>query len=266
MLCQVRQHLALYAVLWLTLTVTWAASAQISVQSTSRFSRLDIQQGLSQNTVTALVQDHDGNIWIGTQNGLNRYDGFDVKVFLPGEHVTTISDNFITSLVVDQHGVLWVGTLNGLNRYDPKRGVFERFRPMPQRNSGNDMVLSLHLDQQNRLWVGTDRGIALWHEDSQTLQLWYAGASPQPENITAMSADTAGKLWFGTPQGLYRIDIASKTLHDTVGFPFEYASVLALYHDAAGRLWAGLEHEGLMLFEPEQQNFGKVLSSAARPE
>ena len=157
MLCQVKQHLALYAVLWLTLTVTWATSAQISVQSTSRFSRLDIQQGLSQNTVTALVQDHDGNIWIGTQNGLNRYDGFDVKVFMPGEHATTISDNFITSLVVDQHGVLWVGTLNGLNRYDPKAGVFERFRPLPQRSSDNDMVLSLHLDQQNRLRRQTAR-------------------------------------------------------------------------------------------------------------
>lgn len=258
MLCQVRQHLALYAVLWLTLTVTWAASAQISVQSTSRFSRLDIQQGLSQNTVTALVQDHDGNIWIGTQNGLNRYDGFDVKVFLPGEHVTTISDNFITSLVVDQHGVLWVGTLNGLNRYDPKRGVFERFRPLPQRSSGNDMVLSLHLDQQNRLWVGTDRGIALWQDDSQALQLWYSGPSAQPQNITAISADNDGRLWFGTPQGLYRIDIASKTLLDTMAFPVEYASVLALYHDKAGRLWAGLEHKGLLLFEPEQQNWQSI--------
>lgn len=151
MFCQVRHYIALYALLWLAMALPATALAQISVQTAARFSRLDIQQGLSQNTVTALVQDHAGNIWIGTQNGLNRYDGFDVKVYLPGEQSTTISDNFITSLVVDQHGVIWIGTLNGLNRYDPKQGVFERFAPIPERTAGNDMVLSLHLDQQNRL-------------------------------------------------------------------------------------------------------------------
>ena len=76
MFCQVRHLIARYALLWLALVLPAAALAQVAVQSASRFSRLDIQQGLSQNTVTALVQDHDGNIWIGTQNGLNRYDGF----------------------------------------------------------------------------------------------------------------------------------------------------------------------------------------------
>ncbi len=93
----------------------------------SRFARLNIDQGLSQATAMALAQDHAGNIWIGTQNGLNRYDGFEVKVFRPDNlQSLSISDNFVTSIQIDKHDTLWLGTLNGLNRFNPLLGQFEK--------------------------------------------------------------------------------------------------------------------------------------------
>jgi ligand-binding sensor domain-containing protein/signal transduction histidine kinase len=241
-----KQCLLLLAVLWLTLPVL--ATPALSVPSASRFSRLDIQQGLSQNTVTALAQDSSGNVWIGTQNGLNRFDGFSVKVFRPDkQQANTLSDNFITSLAIDASGIIWVGTLNGLNRFDPTQGKFSAITTMPLRAAGYDVVLSLHMDKHNRLWVGTDRGVALWHEESQQLTIWQEPLQDNThQNITALASDD-DTLWVGTPQGLKRYDMASKAEITLESFPQQHASVMALYHDPTGQLWLGLEHEGLLL-------------------
>ena len=88
-LAVIRYPLLLLLLLALLLSPLLAAT----LPSVSRFTRLDVQHGLSQATVTALAQDHSGNIWIGTQNGLNRYDGFTVTVFRPDRgHSHSISD------------------------------------------------------------------------------------------------------------------------------------------------------------------------------
>lgn len=242
------------AALLLPLLFTLSAPSYAALPLASRFARLDIQQGLSQTTVTALAQDQAGNVWIGTQNGLNRYDGFAVTVFRPDPKLShSLNDNFITALQVDQLGVIWVGTLNGLNRFDPSLGQFENIRSASA-DSEDEVVLSLHLDAQQQLWVGTNKGLALWHAPSQRLQ-WPMqedanNAALQNSNIVALSADADGLLWLGTPRGLAHFDPRSGKLSPASGFPFPNASVMALHHDNAGRLWVGLEHEGLLLFDP----------------
>ena len=249
---EVAQRILLLAVL--SLAIPALAVPAVSVPAASRFTRLDIQQGLSQNTVTALAQDSSGNVWIGTQNGLNRFDGFSVKVFRPDkQQANTLSDNFITSLAIDQQGIIWVGTLNGLNRFDPTQGQFSSITTMPLRASGYDVVLSLHIDKHNRLWVGTDRGVALWQEQAQQLTIWQESQQDDTQqNITALSSDD-DTLWVGTPQGLKRYDIASKTEIPLQSFPQQDASVMALYRDPTGQLWLGLEHEGLLLRPAENK-------------
>ena len=251
---EVTQRILLLAVLWLTLPVL--AVQSMSMPAASRFTRLDIQQGLSQSTVTALAQDSSGNVWIGTQNGLNRFDGFSVKVYRPDKHQTnTLSDNFITSLAIDRHGTIWVGTLNGLNRFDPLEGKFSAIATLPKRNNGYDVVLSLHIDKQNRLWVGTDRGVALWHEDSQQLHIWQEATEDNShQNIIALSSDDMS-LWVGSPQGLKRYNIETKAEIPLTTFPLQHASVMALYHDRDGNLWLGLEHEGLLLHPADTENW-----------
>ena len=197
--------LLMLAALSLLLLVTLSAPSYAALPSAARFARLDIQQGLSQTTVTALAQDNTGNIWIGTQNGLNRYDGFAVTVFRPDAKLShSLSDNFVTALQVDQHGVIWVGTLNGLNRFDPKLGQFESIRSAST-DDAEEVVLSLHLDAQQQLWVGTNQGLALLHVPSQRLQ-WpvqddAGSAVLHNSNIAALSADSSGVLWLGTQVG-----------------------------------------------------------------
>ncbi len=222
------------------------ASQWREMPTAARFTRIDIEQGLSQTTVTSLAQDHAGNIWIGTQGGLNRYDGFAIKVFRPEEKLSqSLSDNFVTSLLVDKQGMLWVGTLNGLNYFNPALGTFENISLAPAGKGTEPLVLDLHLDHQQRLWVGTNQGLVMQGPTSQHVQ-WYG----DPQHITALSADSAGNLWLGTPRGLIRFDPNSQQFSSDSNFPYRDASIMTLYHDSADRLWVGLEREGLLMQEP----------------
>jgi ligand-binding sensor domain-containing protein len=88
-------------------------------QGQYRFQHFTIKDGLSQNTVNCVLRDKQGLYWIGTQDGLNLYDGYSVKIFRHDlKDTNTISDNFILSLAQDQYGNIWVGTRNGFNLFD----------------------------------------------------------------------------------------------------------------------------------------------------
>lgn len=215
-----------------------------------RFTRLDIQHGLSQATVTALAQDLSGNIWIGTQNGLNRFDGFSVKIYQPTDAQTDpISDNFVSALQVDSSGQLWIGTLKGLNRYDPTQARFSKVSTLSAAEGGNEAILALHFDAQQRLWVGTERGLALYQRETDSLQPWPATTTApyQQLNISAITSDADGNLWLGTPRGLFHVDSRSGELLQTA--PLEKSAVLSLLYDNAQRLWVGQEHDGLHLLD-----------------
>ncbi len=86
------------------------------------FHKLTNKDGLSQGTINAIAQDKMGFIWIGTNDGLNRYDGYDVKTFrnTPG-HTSSISSNEINSILCDENGKIWIGTSQGLNYFDTKK-------------------------------------------------------------------------------------------------------------------------------------------------
>jgi len=86
-----------------------------------RFEQLSLDNGLSQSAVNVILQDRQGFLWVGTEDGLNRYDGYNFKVYKPdSDNPNSLSDRWITSLAEDAQGYLWVGTrLGGLNRYDP---------------------------------------------------------------------------------------------------------------------------------------------------
>src|SRR6266545_3744229 len=94
-----------------------------------RFDRISIEQGLSQSSVHVILQDSRGFMWFGTEDGLNRYDGYTFKTFKPDPDVpTSLSDRWINSIVEDQEGYLWIATRQGgLNRYDPRTEEFTRY-------------------------------------------------------------------------------------------------------------------------------------------
>ncbi|RMD98940.1 MAG: hypothetical protein D6814_06520, partial [Calditrichaeota bacterium] len=127
------------------------------------FRHLTIEDGLSQSAVYALLQDRQGFVWIGTKDGLNRYDGYHFTIFknVPSDS-NSLSNNYITALFEDRRGAIWVGTREGgLNRLEPGSGKFRRFAHSPDDSGSlsNNRISSLAEDRSGALWIATDHGL-----------------------------------------------------------------------------------------------------------
>lgn len=162
------------------------------------FRRLSVNDGLSQNTVYALTQDHNGKIWIGTADGLNWYDGYRFVPFYKNlNDSTSLSNNHIYSLCTDTEGTVWVGTLTGLSRYNIVGNNFTNYS-LPERLP--IQIFSIHaLDEKNQLLLGTSNGLVIF--DKKT---GYMIPHPQLHKKTVYSICKIndGTL-LGTSSGVY---------------------------------------------------------------
>ena len=160
---------ALTLALLLALAHTSPGSAAV-LEDNVRFSRLNLDQGLSQSTVNCIVQDRQGMIWFGTQDGLNRFDGYKFTVFKhdplePG----SLSHNFIWALHVSSDGTLWIGTEGGgLDRWNPIDDSFthRRHDPDDPNTLGHDIIRSIAEDRDGLLWIGTEGGLSRFNPTS----------------------------------------------------------------------------------------------------
>lgn len=120
------------------------------------FQHFDTEDGLSNNIVYSTYQDRDGFIWVATENGLNRFDGYEFKKFYhSAEDSTSLSSNIVRSFVEDEQGNLWIGTFNGLNLYDRKTESFIRYFDLPD-SSGNRLDLKqMQLSGDGTIWFNT---------------------------------------------------------------------------------------------------------------
>ena len=112
-----------------TVLCTRAVDAQMAAATPDiSFERISLEHGLSQTSVYAITQDHQGFMWFGTQDGLNKYDGYTFTVYRndPWDS-TSLSNNYVRRVMVDRAGYIWVGTRGGVNRLDPRTGIFIRY-------------------------------------------------------------------------------------------------------------------------------------------
>lgn len=135
----------------------WCVSAQWLEDSKRQFRKISIEQGLSQSTVYTIAQDSLGFIWMGTQDGLNRYDGNSFQVYRPDKtNSATISSSYIRSLFIDNKGVLWVGGNKGISSFDY---VTESFHNYPlDIQAGEWFVSAINQDKYGTIWVATGGG------------------------------------------------------------------------------------------------------------
>ena len=169
-----------------------------------RFERLDIRDGLSQNAVLCFLQDRRGFLWLGTQDGLNLYDGYQFKVFRSSsDDEATLSGDFIQCLYEDRSGTLWVGTDGkGVNRYDAESGTFQRIKG--DQVAGINRIFCLLEDRNGHFWMGTAAGLFRFDRETHTFQRFLPEASRSW--VWSIHEDQAGYLWVGTFNGLYRLD------------------------------------------------------------
>jgi class 3 adenylate cyclase/ligand-binding sensor domain-containing protein/predicted metal-dependent HD superfamily phosphohydrolase len=146
----------------------------IGAQSVYRFNNYTINNGLSQSSVNTIVQDDNSALWIGTQDGLNRFDGVKFEIFNSDEE-EGINNPFITSSAKTKDGKLWFGTHNGLTEYSPNT---ERFQTYTPNNKKNIDISSISIGEGNDLWIATlNQGIFRFDRDKKQFKLFNWGNS-----------------------------------------------------------------------------------------
>jgi signal transduction histidine kinase/ligand-binding sensor domain-containing protein/DNA-binding NarL/FixJ family response regulator len=231
---------------WLVLACLCCQGASASLPArTLRFEHLSVDAGLAQETVLAIVQDNDGFIWLGTQNGLARFDGYKVTVHrnVLGDGRTLIN-NWVSVLHVDRKGRLWIGTEGGLDRYEPATRSFTHFasREAAQRGGGGRKIRAILDDGKNGLWLATRDGLQHFDMDTGAFVNWHhqrgVPDSLGDDQVNALALGRDGRLWIGTSGGLdSTVPGTNRFVHYSGGVTG--AAVDALLVDAAGTLWAG---------------------------
>ena len=215
------------------------------------FTHLQPEDGLSQTEVICVTQDRRGFIWIGTHVGLNRYDGYDVKVFQPDSRdPNSISSNSVFSLHEDRTGVLWVGTTEGLNAYQRSSESFRsyRFNQEDPNSLSHDHVTAVYEDSHGVLWIGTRAGLNRFDRATES----FLRIFNEPDDLSSLSGDivnviyedSSNDLWIGTSQGLnlYNRSNGSFTrflMGSSGGNNLCNNDVLDVVEDEVGTLWIG---------------------------
>ncbi|HEX4909871.1 MAG TPA: two-component regulator propeller domain-containing protein [Permianibacter sp.] len=216
-----------------------APTAQCPDGFSPRFQRLSLEQGLSQSVVNSVVQDADGFLWFGTQDGLNRYDGYGFLVLRRNpEDPYSLPDNHINVLTTEPNGTLWIGTANGLARRPRGADQIER---VPASQLTSEYILSLLSDAAGRLWIGTTEGLVLHQPETGTYRtIVGSNARRLPDEHVRAMIWIGDELWFGTARGIYRYHVGRDQLDEQPLLPERNITSLLLRAD--GQLVIGTQN------------------------
>lgn len=235
--------------------------------------------GLVADKVISVAQDTIGYIWIGTQEGLHRYDGYSLRLYQHDpEDSRSLSDNTVEKIYVDQAGTLWIGTWNGLNRYDPHSDTFHRYQHDPKDTSSLSglMVIDMQEDAQGRLWVamGMELGGLCRYDPETDAFVRYLPRAGDPYSLTAdnpgqLFLDRSGNLWVGMGSpfdwelnfgGLNRydpdVDGFMQYLHDPDNpYSLAHNEIISMYEDQEGVFWVATWGGGVQFLDRETDRF-----------
>ncbi|MFT4926160.1 MAG: signal transduction histidine kinase/ligand-binding sensor domain-containing protein [Phenylobacterium sp.] len=266
-------RLIIALLIWFQSLIALAASPAM------HFNRLPVDHALPQNSIYSILQDQRGFLWFATEDGLNRYDGYEFLTFRhdpkqPG----SLSHNYINKIYQNLQGTLWVGTSNGLNRFDHKSRQFARFNHQPDNPNSlsNDNVTTILEDSTGVLWVGTDNGLNKFDPISQS----FTRFEHQPEDPRSLShnavrtiyEDAAGTLWIGTNGGgLNRFEPASKDFVHYRHQPnnnnsLSHDRIFTIIEDNQGVLWIGTLGGGLNQLDQQRQQFTRYKNKYLRTD
>jgi ligand-binding sensor domain-containing protein len=191
--------------------------ATVAYVPSAQFRHLTTTDGLPHSNISAIVQDKYGFIWIGTKNGLCRYDGYTIVTYRSeSTGGMRISDNNIMAMCLDSSGYLWVGTWKGgLNRIDVVTEtctVFRHDSTNPNSIADNE-IRCLYCSKDGTVWIGTwNGGLSALNSKNSTMTTYQRSNSKLPSNIImAITEDTAGNIWVGTYESMYLSRLSPKT-------------------------------------------------------
>ena len=234
-----------------------------------KFQRIGTRDGLSDPNVLCMMQDSRGFMWVGTRNGLNRYDGHQFRTYFhDAADSGSLSNSYIQDLIEDSKGNIWIATSGGgLNRFDRRTNRFQQYmnRPdHPNSLSGNSVIKILE-DQSGRLWLATNEGVNVFDPKTNRFTRFVHDAnkasSISDNYTTTIFKDSRNDIWVGTQNGglnrflakdstfiHYRADANNRD-------PISGNSIYTIFEDSRQRLWIGTVGEGLNLMDRKTGKF-----------
>jgi ligand-binding sensor domain-containing protein len=236
-----------------------------------KFENISIKDGLSQSSPNCILQDSRGILWIGTEDGLNKYDGYSFIVFKPEvNNPGSISNNRIKCLLETSDGNLWVGTNGGgLNIYDRQKDLFIHFMGYDSGYFNSEIINCLYEGSGGTIWAGTGNGLVKIHPSERKTQLFvhdpYNAGSISSNYVTCITPDKPGSLWIGTGNGLNLMNIRKQSfktyLNDTTDeFSITDNSISCFLKDMENSIWIGTS-DGLNLYDHTGDNFKRITVS-----
>ncbi len=227
------------------------------------FDQIFLEDGLSQSIVKCILQDKNGFMYFGTEDGLNIYDAYSFTVFrnLPG-NPNSLSYNDITCMCEDNFGRLWIGTFNsGVNLFVPEKKKYIRFNHSRHsfNSLSNDNINAIVKDNQGDIWIGTDYGLnrvvnTSTEDSSFIIKRGVKDSSGRNRladvKVFSLFFDTEGFLWIGTNEGLFKVSKESGAKYFSINqFKHETDNkssisnntIRTIYEDTEGEIWIGTD-------------------------
>jgi ligand-binding sensor domain-containing protein len=239
-----------------------------------QFTDYTIKEGLSSSNVTTIAKDKDGFMWLGTYNGLNRFDGnaFDCFYNNPGND-NSLPSNEVQALHIDGQQRMWVGTVGGISLYNKGRQDFTNYYPDSSNGKCGRWFCAIRSADDGKLWAGTWYELLVFDPEAKKFQRsgWadYA-AVHKPVNgnnsrvvILAMEKKSANEMWILTSYGLYSVNTITRQFQ---WYPYagidDYFGCQICYADEAGNLWIGTYNKGIVCFSPRTNSWSSYLPPA----
>lgn len=235
------------------------------------FEKITEQQGLSDNRVTCFKKDRTGFLWIGTENGLNRYDGSTFRIYRPGQSSFKLSHEHINDIEEDAHGQLWVATWGGLNILDPVTGALTILSPgkgahqQKKKTLSSALIWDTYIDAQGRVWIAPDvRDLCCYDPSTQEytyfpwrefIRTTLGDAAAGYISIQKITSRSKHALWLGTTLGLVSFDLSTGAFQYHGGGHNE--DCVSLYYDSLRqRVYFG--QKDLYVFDAREQQAKKM--------
>jgi len=258
-----------FLLLLVVFDLTWPRAA-FAQHNTTSFQHLTIENGLSDNRINCMVQDADGFMWICTEDGLNRFNGYTSKIFRHTEDSFSVCSNTITCAFKDRTNCLWFGG-NGVMVCNPHEEKFVAYRHTNQSRNGltNNDITAITQDENGAMWIGTRQGLFLFDERSKKFTPFLHDTTGSVEEvyrknrIIRMVPDMHGNLWMSAIIGLYKFSLSTHAftvyLYDEKNKGIFFGNhITALSFDGKGKLWMSVLDSTICTFDTLRKQFSLV--------
>jgi len=250
------------------------------------FERLTTKEGLPNDLIEGIAQDKEGFLWVATQGGVAKYDGYHFQTYrnIIGD-TTSLNDNGCQTIFIGALGDIWIGTRTGLNRYEATCDCFIRYsNPLSNSNGPFGKVNAITEDHNNNIWIGTQKqGLFRYERDKNKFTRFLDNpndvANLLNDQIFALLVDKQNQLWIGTGEtfdlaitggGLIRFDIETGRAKRFLNDPNNPNSLIdnrvsALMEDKDGTIWAGTCQSGLHYFDTNKEVFIRMMPDPNNP-